>query len=360
MIKVCYSELDGPKGMSCRLEASGHAGYAPAGQDIVCAGASTLMQALVYLLAGEPNAKTDAWDEPDGPRLAVQVDAPCEAWVQGAFEAAKAGFTLLAERYPDNLRFADVSRRGEQSMMDLQLFAAAEATAACGGNREPRLGQRPAEHECRSRHEVDAGSRNPWGAFMLQLFAEGDAAPATPALSEAQTRQVVASGTLKPQAEAPLPMQSAAPAEEPEPPKAEAPAPAEPTPMPLLPRTVQNAVQHLHAQWAAEEAALRRSQPEFSLQKELRDPEMRRLMQLPGMRVQDAYRLVHYNDSLNRAAQAVEQGVVQRIQQRASRPTENGIRPGGAATIHPDVASMSRAQREALERRVLHGAQIEL
>ena len=360
MIKVCYSELDGPKGMSCRLEASGHAGYAPAGQDIVCAGASTLMQALVYLLAGEPNAKTDAWDEPDGPRLAVQVDAPCEAWVQGAFEAAKAGFTLLAERYPDNLRFADVSRRGERSMMDLQLFAAAEATAACGGNREPRLGQRPAEHECRSRHEVDAGSRNPWGAFMLQLFAEGDAASATPALSEAQTRQAVASGTLKPQAEAPLPMQSAAPAEEPEPPKAEAPAPAEPTPMPLLPRTVQNAVQHLHAQWAAEEAALRRSQPDFSLQKELRDPEMRRLMQLPGMRVQDAYRLVHYNDSLNRAAQAVEQGVVQRIQQRASRPTENGIRPGGAATIHPDVASMTRAQREALERRVLHGAQIEL
>lgn len=360
MIKVCYSELDGPKGMSCRLEASGHAGYAPAGQDIVCAGASTLMQALVYLLAGEPNAKTDAWDEPDGPRLAVQVDAPCEAWVQGAFEAAKAGFTLLAERYPDNLRFADVSRRGEQSMMDLQLFAAAEATAACGGNREPRLGQRPAEHECRSRHEVDAGSRNPWGAFMLQLFAEGDAAPAIPALSEAQTRQAVASGTLKPQAEAPLPMQSAAPAEEPEPPKAEAPAPAELTPMPPLPRIVQNAVQHLHAQWAAEEAALRRSQPVFSLQKELRDPEMRRLMQLPGMRVQDAYRLVHYNDSLNRAAQAVEQGVVQRIQQRASRPTENGIRPGGAATIHPDVASMTRAQREALERRVLHGAQIEL
>lgn len=53
MIKVCYSELDGPKGLSLRLEAAGHAGYAPAGQDIVCAGASTLMQALVYLLAGE-------------------------------------------------------------------------------------------------------------------------------------------------------------------------------------------------------------------------------------------------------------------------------------------------------------------
>ena len=46
---------------------------------------------------------------------------------------------------------------------------AAEATAACGGNREPRLGQRPAEHECRSRHEVDAGSRNP-GADAVSGF----------------------------------------------------------------------------------------------------------------------------------------------------------------------------------------------
>ena len=123
MMKVCYSELDGPEGLSCRLEAAGHAGFAPAGQDIVCAGASTLMQALVYLLAGEENAHADAWEEPDGPRLAVQADAPCAAWVQGAFELAKAGFTLLAERYPDNIRFADVSRRGEQSMMDLQMFA---------------------------------------------------------------------------------------------------------------------------------------------------------------------------------------------------------------------------------------------
>ena len=59
MMKVCYSELDGPEGLSCRLEAAGHAGFAPAGQDIVCAGASTLMQALVYLLAGEENAHAD-------------------------------------------------------------------------------------------------------------------------------------------------------------------------------------------------------------------------------------------------------------------------------------------------------------
>ena len=52
MMKVIYSEMDTPAGIGCRLEAAGHAGYAPAGQDIVCAGASTVMQGLVYLLAG--------------------------------------------------------------------------------------------------------------------------------------------------------------------------------------------------------------------------------------------------------------------------------------------------------------------
>ena len=312
MMKVVYSEMDTPAGTSCRLEAAGHAGYAPAGQDIVCAGASTVMQGLVCLLAGEKSARSDAFDEPDGPRLAVQADAPCAEWVQGAFELAKACFALLAERYPENVRFADVSRRGEKSMMDLQLFA-------------------------------NEG---------------GDAAPVAPALSEAQTRQAVASGTMKPGEAAPAVPAALQPEPEarPEPPVQRPELP----PLSGLACSTRTAVQGLHARWAAEEAAMRRSHPDFNLQKELRSPEMRRLMQLPGMRVQDAYRLTHYDENLRTAAQAVEQGVVERIQQRAARPTENGIRPGGAATVHPDVASMTRAQREALERRVLHGAQIEL
>ena len=278
-----------------------------------------MMQGLVYLLAGEENAHSEAFDEPDGPRLAVSVDAPCEEWVRGVFELDKACFVLLAERYPENVRFADVSRRGKESMMDLQLFAS----------------------------------------------EGGDAASAPPALSEAQTRQAVASGTMKPD-EAKVPAAPQASAEktvelQPEKPRQELPVQRpELPPLSSFARSTQAAVHSLHARWAAEEAAMRRSQPDFDLQNELRSPEMRRLMQLPGMRVRDAYRLAHYDENLRTAAQAVEQGVVERIQQRAARPTENGIRPGGAATVRPDVASMTRAQREALERRVLHGAQIEL
>ena len=311
MIKVNYTELDGPAGPTCRLEASGHAGYAPAGQDIVCAGASTLMQTLCALLAGEEGAKSGAWDEPDGPRLAVTAAAPQKPWVEGAFEFAKAGFALLAERYPDHVRFADLSGRGEQAMVD------------------------------------------------LQMFADGGEGTSAPALSHAQAQQAIASGTMRADegsGETPeVPAQTAP--EKPE----EPPAPQErPAPLPPVPglQAGENAVRALHARWAAEEAMIRRDVPGFSLRQELANPEMRRLMELPGMRMGDAYRLAHYSDALQQTARTVEQGVVERIRQRSARPAENGTSPGGAAVTRADVASMTRAQREALERRAMHGVKI--
>ena len=319
MIRVNYTELDGPEGPTLRLEARGHAGYASAGQDIVCAGASTLMQTLAYLLAGEEKAHSDVWDEEDGPRLAVTAGTPRSPWVEGAFAFAKAGFALLAERYPDHVRFADLSARGEQSMVDLQLFAEGGEGAEGG--------------------------------------AEG------PALSRAQQQQAVAAGTMQPEkaertepaggAEASAPEKTAE-----EKPKAELPQPPKLPPLSKLPPKGVSVVQSLHTRWAAEEAMLRREVPGFALKEELRDPEMRRLMQLPGMRMEDAYRLTHYNDALRRTARAVEQGVVERIQQRAARPAENGTRPGGAAVTRADVGKMTRAQREALEQKALHGMKI--
>ena len=85
MIKVNYTELDGPYGPAMRLEAAGHAGYAPAGQDIVCAGVSTLMQALVSLLAGEEKPPNGAFREPDGPGPAATAHLTLTAWDPGAF-----------------------------------------------------------------------------------------------------------------------------------------------------------------------------------------------------------------------------------------------------------------------------------
>ena len=194
----------------------------------------------------------------------------------------------------------------------------------------------------------------------LQLFAsEGAdaAAPSAPALSHAQAQQAIASGTMKAdEGREASDVSTPAAVQEPE----ERPAPPErPAPLPIPPvRAGEDPVRALHARWAAEEAMLRRDMPDFSLKQELANPEMRRLMELPGMRMGDAYRLAHYNDALRQTAQTVEQGVVERIRQRSARPAENGTSPGGAAITRADVASMTRAQREALERRAMHGVKI--
>ena len=50
-------------------------------------------------------------------------------------------------------------------------------------------------------------------------------------------------------------------------------------------------------------------------------------MQLPGMRMQDAYRLAHYDESLHRAAQAVEQGVVQASSSGPPAPQKTASAP---------------------------------
>ena len=172
-------------------------------------------------------------------------------------------------------------------------------------------------------------------------------------------RQAIASGTMRADegsGETPeVPAQTAP--EKPE----EPPAPQErPAPLPPVPglQAGENAVRALHARWAAEEAVIRRDVPGFSLRQELANPEMRRLMELPGMRMGDAYRLAHYSDALQQTARTVEQGVVERIRQRSARPAENGTSPSGAAVTRADVASMTRAQREALERRAMHGVKI--
>ena len=133
MIRAFYHELDGPNGITRRLTVKGHAGYAPAGQDIVCAGASILMQALVWMTAGSEEVDCAASDGPEGPRISVTASPSRKREdserLAGGFELAKAGLTLLAERYPDHLRFADTSRRGEAGMVDLQLFARREKRA---------------------------------------------------------------------------------------------------------------------------------------------------------------------------------------------------------------------------------------
>ena len=99
MIKVTYTELDGPSGPTLRLEAAGHAGYAPAGQDIVCAGASALMCALAGALdtLGAQGVQRTL----SAGHAAIAADDRAD--VRAAFTVAVTGLRQLAEAYPGHV-----------------------------------------------------------------------------------------------------------------------------------------------------------------------------------------------------------------------------------------------------------------
>ena len=119
----------------------------------------------------------------------------------------------------------------------------------------------------------------------------------------------------------------------------------------------------IHEEWNREAAALKERYPDFDQAEVLANPEVEKMMRA-GCSMEAAYRAAYFDRLMARqtaaTAQQTEQGVLNRVQQRGSRPSENGTRPGGAVQTHLDVSSMSRKDREALEKRVLRGEIITL
>lgn len=129
----------------------------------MCAGASMLMETLVYVLADCDEAECCAYNELPGPRVSVKLTGSIFPTDLTAMEFAKTGLALLAERYPANIHYEDKSKNGQEKMVNLQLFAegcgdggaaaaAASAADAAPAVQEPAL--RPAEERLARRSGV--------------------------------------------------------------------------------------------------------------------------------------------------------------------------------------------------------------
>lgn len=127
MIKVIY-EAD-PEGGKLTMRAEGHAGYAPAGQDIVCAAVSCLIQTLAYSAAEDEHTSSCIYQGKDGP--VVSVETGNSVLMRDKFELVADGLTLLAEQYPENVSFKETCRCAPK--VDLQLFAEGGGDGAGAG-----------------------------------------------------------------------------------------------------------------------------------------------------------------------------------------------------------------------------------
>lgn len=468
MIHAEYVEFDQPTGARVRrLEVFGHAGYAPRGQDIVCAGASMLMETLVYVLADCDEAECCAYNEPTGPRVSVKLTGSIFPTDLTAMEFAKTGLALLAERYPANIHYEDKSKDGQEKMVNLQLFAegcgdggaaaaAASAADAAPAVQEPAL--RPAEERLARRSGVlkrssreegspsqsaQSAASSPEGGALgseekseldeeaaeNQNEAEGkdgeekgktkspeerrkafgellrgeyadlteelmqnavteatrrlEASPAMKGLMQALQEkygtdandlvaltEAVRNGAVKDDAyyeklamEKGVSTRTARELDKLESQNKHLTEQQQMIQQMERQRAQQARIAELQAGWDREAEQLKAQYPDFNMAEVLANPEVEKMMR-SGVSMTNAYRSAYFDHILKQqqaaTARQVEQGVVNRMQQRNARPGENGTRPGGAVQTKIDVSHMSRKEMEEMEKRVMRGEVITL
>lgn len=470
MIHAEYVEFDQPTGARVRrLEVFGHAGYAPRGQDIVCAGASMLMETLVYVLADCDEAECCAYNEPTGPRVSVKLTGSIFPTDLTAMEFAKTGLALLAERYPENIHYEDKSKDGQEKMVNLQLFAegcgdggaaaaAASAADAAPAVQEPAL--RPAEERLARRSGVlkrssreegspsqsaQSAASSPEGGALgseekseldeeaaeNQNEAEGkdgeekgegktkspeerrkafgellrgeyadlteelmqnavteaarrlEASPAMKGLMQALQEkygtdandlvaltEAVRNGAVKDDAyyeklamEKGVSTRTARELDKLESQNKHLTEQQQMIQQMERQRVQQARIAELQAGWDREAEQLKAQYPDFNMAEVLANPEVEKMMR-SGVSMTNAYRSAYFDHILKQqqaaTARQVEQGVVNRLQQRNARPGENGTRPGGAVQTKIDVSHMSRKEMEEMEKRVMRGEVITL
>lgn len=470
MIHAEYAEFDQPTGARVRrLEVFGHAGYAPRGQDIVCAGASMLMETLVYVLADCDEAECCAYNEPTGPRVSVKLTGSIYPTDLTAMEFAKTGLALLAERYPANIHYEDKSQDGQEKMVNLQLFAegcgdggaaaaAASAADAAPAVHEPAL--RPAEERLARRSGVlkrssreegspsqsaQSAASSPEGGALgseekseldeeaaeNQNEAEGkdgeekgegktkspeerrkafgellrgeyadlteelmqnavteatrrlEASPAMKGLMQALQEkygtdasdlvaltEAVRNGAVKDDAyyeklamEKGVSTRTARELDKLESQNKQLTEQQQMIRQMERQRAQQARIAELQAGWDREAEQLKAQYPDFNMAEVLTNPEVEKMMR-SGVSMTNAYRSAYFDHILKQqqaaTAQQVEQGVVNRMQQRNARPGENGTRPGSAVQTKIDVSHMSRKEMEEMEKRAMRGEVITL
>ena len=408
MIQVTYNEV----GDEMILRAEGHAEYAEKGKDIVCAAVSVLMQTLAYSV----DACWMGFGNDDKNVMTVQAHQSSDNMAK--FELVTDGLILLAKQYPENVRYTNV-HGNDTDGMDLQLFAdggdggTPAQAAADGSSTDPKAegsategsGSEDGEDKGEGGQGEEAKKQSPeerrkaFGQLMSGEYrAEAEemmqkavalavknleASPemrglleaigekyGTDATDLAALTEAVRNGQVKDDAyferlamEKGISVKTAREMDKLETQNKRLTAQQAAAQQMQREAEQRARIAAIHEEWNREAAALKERYPDFDQAEVLANPEVEKMMRA-GCSMEAAYRAAYFDRIMAQQTEAtarqVENGVTERIRQRGARPGENGTRPGGAVQTHLDVSSMSRKDREALEKRVLRGEIITL
>lgn len=110
--------------------------------------------------------------------------------------------------------------------------------------------------------------------------------------------------------------------------------------------------------WVEEGERLQGLYPDFRLAKEAEDPAFRSLLK-GGVSVQAAYEALHPEALEARLAEQLRRRDAAARARDLARPSEGALHARRPITTRPDLASLSRSQREDVARRVMKGERIE-
>ena len=109
--------------------------------------------------------------------------------------------------------------------------------------------------------------------------------------------------------------------------------------------------------WLNDEAVLKEKYPDYSLEKEMKNPVFFKMLSL-DISQEQAYVATHFdsilNDEMNRAACLYSDN----LRARGVRPYENGVLGSGGVAMKSGVSTLSRGQRADIAKRALNGEKI--
>lgn len=113
--------------------------------------------------------------------------------------------------------------------------------------------------------------------------------------------------------------------------------------------------------WYQQAEKVKELYPSFDFRTEAQNPEFLSLLK-SGNTVEHAYKVLHFDELTQNAARVAAQTAdlqaQERIKQKASRPSENGMSSKSAVIVKNDVSSLTRKERAEIARRVARGEKI--
>jgi hypothetical protein len=126
----------------------------------------------------------------------------------------------------------------------------------------------------------------------------------------------------------------------------------------------QEETDRIYNEWLQQEESVKRFYPSFDIRKEIASNQQFNDLITRGIDVKTAYEVTHHDEimsgMLQHTAQTVEQKVVNSIANNGARPTENIAGSQAASTSKRDVSSLTKAERDELIKRAMHGERITL